>query len=429
MLKKIMTTVTAMLIMLSTGITVYENEPDIYEDEPNTYEDKPDTSDTIDTFIWRRVPVAEFPYYTILHSHEVGITVDGMDIINGESVPGAVYKDGRPWLDGLDTDGDIYINDEYIFYITLSGDSRIRTLIFNGTSLCIEGDGTLTAESIQPANSIYYEAARTYEPSMTLTVRENASVIGTDTPETASELNRQIKVNDIAVKDNGHLKCDDIAGKQICLYDNASVAAEHCSVDEIILADDSVMEVRGDYGKYPGLDITDDLKSCIYKITNMEIRDNARLSAECNTTDYGIFCRSTGTDAQITISGSGILDVSGSSGFGISAEKNYYSMIGMHDDSQVIINGFKVGLATRRLEINGGTLKINSDGDALQINPKALNYKRFGTGIYINGDAVSQSCDWLLDTSEDDNSFIALRSSQTGSKLKDLSITVKEKQQ
>ena len=413
MLKKIIVIMSAVFSMIFlAGVTSYGEETG--------------------TFTWRDVPVTRFPYFTILHSHDVGIKINGKDIINGESVPGAVYKDGRLWLDDLDIDGNIYINDEYPFHITLDGDSSIRNLIFNGTELYIEGRGSLTAESIQSVDTAYSDVSNT---SITLTIRENARVAGKNDPENDTELNKLLNVNNISIKNNGYLKCADLAGEHLSLYDNAYVSAEHCTVDEIILADDSIMKVRSNYEKYPKLDITEDLKSSIYNISKMEIRDNARLSAECYTTDYGILCLGTGTRSQITVSENGILEASGNSGVGIAAYQNYYSMFDMHDNSQVIINGFNNGLITRRLEISGGTLKINSDGTALQINPRALNYAYFGTGIYLYGDVISQSCDWILGKSlslfysstfaEED--YNTLRSRQTNNKLKDFSITVKEK--
>lgn len=411
MLKKICVITFAMFtVILMVGSTSYGEETD--------------------TFTWRGVPVTEFPYYIVLHdpNNKMDITVNGKDILHGENVKGAEYKNGRLWLNNLNIDGDIYINDESFFNITLSGESNIKKLIFTGTELTIEGDGSLTAGSIQSEDTTYYEIKHYYASSTKLTIRENARVIGKDNYETASELNKAIKVNDVTVKNNGYLKCADISVKQLNLYDNAYISTEHCSANNIALADDSIMQVIGNYKKYPKLEITDDLKSCIYDISEIEISDNAKLSVLCDTTDYGIFCSGMKATSQITVSGNGILNVSGNSEYGIVLDQNPFGALDIYDNSYVTINGFNVALLSKRLGINGGTLKINSNENALQINQTVSDYSPYDTGLYINGDVVSQSSDWVLSQIElDSTSKLTLNSAETGVILKDFSITVKEK--
>lgn len=392
-----------------------QNIIDEYGHEDKNYEIV--MEDFSGTSSWRGVQVTEFPYSVKWFPDGMSITADGKDILNGETVDGITYKGGKLILDGLDIDGDVYISGIDKLEIILSGDSDISKLKFIGTDLTIKGDGTLSAESIIPKESHHlYDTKR-------ITICENARIVSKVDYENITKLNESIKFTDISVKDNGYLETPSISGDSLNLSGNACVRTMHCSyLDRIALKGNSIMEVSGRYDKYPKLEITYELECCLKCTPQISVSGSSRLSVDCDTVT-GIDCYGH-LDSKVTVSDNGILEISGSSLYGLSLDIGTLGSLTMNGNALVTINGFDNALMAHRIEINGGTLDIHSNNIAVLVNYASND----DPGLFINGDIVSQSSEWVSSQPDPNITYeLALSSAETGDILKDFSITVKEK--
>lgn len=388
---------------------------DEYGDNDKMYEIV--MSDLTGTSSWRGVSVTEFPCSVKWFPDSLEIKADGRDVLNGEAAEGITYKDRTLFLDGLNIDGDIYISGLDKLDIFLSGDNDISDLKFMGTSLTIKGDGTLSAENILPKD--YH---RSHVPKW-ITICENARIIGKDEPEKSTSLNRTVRFTDITVKDNGYLETPSISGDCLTLSGNACVKTIHCEkFDDITLTGSSVMEVVSDYKKYPALKITYELHHSMYGTPQISVSGSSRLSVVCGTS-FGIDCYGR-TDSKVTVSDNGILEISGTSSYGLTLGTGIPGALTMNGNALVSISGSDHALTAHKIEISGGTLDIRSNEIAAYINFAASSE----TGLFINGDVVSQSSDWVLSQFEPGITYkLAVSSAETEEILKDFSITVKEK--
>ncbi|MCH5348729.1 MAG: leucine-rich repeat domain-containing protein [Oscillospiraceae bacterium] len=370
-------------------------------------------SDFGGTSSWNGVPVTEFPYSVKWYPTGMNIKADGKDILGGEAVDGITYEDGKLLLDGLNIEGEIFIQGIDELEIVLKGNNNISDLKFIGTYLTIKGDGTLSAEIIRPQK---------YN-TKTITICEDARIISKDDYENATKLNDSIKFTNINVMDNGYLETPSISGDSLMLSGNARVRTMHCDyLDRIVLEDNSIMEVVSEYEKYPKLEITYELRHCMHCTPQISVGGSSRLSVVCDTV-VGIDCYGH-LDSKVTVSGNGVIEISGSSSsYGLFLEGSLAALT-MNDNALITINGFDYALRAHKIEINGGTLDIHSDNVAAYIDTATLSE----TGLFINGDVVSQSSDLVFSPLEPDITYkLALSSAETGEILKDFSITVKEK--
>ena len=391
-----------------------QNIIDEYGDNDKMYEIV--MSDLTGTSSWRGVPVTEFPFSVKWFPEGMEIKANGRDVLNGKAPEGITYKDRTLFLDDLNIDGDIYISGLDKLDIVLTGDNNIKDLRFIGTDLTIKGDGALYTENIYPKtyHDYYFK---------TITICENARIIGKDDPERSTSLNRTVRFNKINIRDNGYLECPMLKGYDLSLSGSACVRTMHCEkFDDITLTGNSVMEVVSDYKKYPALKITYELRHCMYGTPQISVSGSSRLSVVSGTS-FGIDCYGR-TDSKVTVSDNGILEISGTSSSGLSLGTGIPGALTMNGNALVSISGSDHALTAHKIEINGGTLDIRSNEIAAYINFAASSE----TGLFINGDVVSQSSDWILSQFEPGITYkLAVSSAETEEILKDLSITVKEK--
>ena len=412
MFKKLFSIIFALsAVILFTGIRAYSDEAS-----------KP--------FTWRGVEVTEFPYVIKEYPKGMSVKADGKDILAGETVPGVSYKGGTLFLDNADIEKEIRVTGVPNLNVSLTGDNSVNRIIFTGAHMTVIGYGTLTVGKIDSSNQ-KYNSFSYYSPF--ITISENTRIYGKTDYENDTELNSPIRFSSIHIEDNGYLECADIRGSDLKLRDNARVKTSHCNHnEEISLSGNSVLEVVTDYEKYSQLEMGYELGRCLYGINRLTIRDDARLSIECDTKVYGIFCYWSNNE-KITVSDNGILEISGSSWYGVSLNESAFGTLEMNGNSQVRISGFDIGLMAKRIDINGGKLDIHSNECALQINDINSPYSSFESVLAINGDIVSQSCDWeVTDFTKEEMEqynwyYDILRSADSGEPLKDFSITVAPK--
>lgn len=391
--------------------------------EIQTYSDE-----DIKLFTWRGVEVTEFPYVIKEYPKGMSVIVDGKDILAGEKVQGVSYKGGTLILENADISEDIRVGGIEKLKVSLTGDNKVNRIVFGGTSVTVIGDGTLTTEHFGSNKRVYFS-------DTSLTISEKARVYGKKDYENDTELNSPLRFGSVTVKDNGWLAAADIKTYNLKLRDNAYVNASHCSsIDYLTLSGNSIMEVITDYEDYSKLEMDYTLGRCLYCVTCTDISDNAQLTVVCNDTPvYGMYCYG-GHNGRITVSDNGMFYITGSSGYGVYLDNSADGTLEMNDDSRVTIDGFDVGLIAQRVDINGGTLDISSNICAMQIDDIISPYSIFETVLSINGDVISQSCDWkVTDYTEEENEqygwcYDILRSADTGEPLKDFSITVAQKE-
>ena len=387
-------------------------------------------------FTWRGKEVTEFPYSVKQYPKEMKVTADGKDILRGETFPGVTYSKGRITLNNAHIDDKLYIKltgSGYAPEIVLIGDNYAEELTVNPSGfskVSVSGSGTLEVKSIKFVPDTSYRTM--------LTIKENARVTVSEDRENVTKLREAINASCISVRENGFLECSFLSGEELCLTDNAEVKTVHCETSSIFLSGSSVMEVESDYEKYPKLEVDYALTRGMYYIETITIEDDARLTQVSNTGAYGIFCYGN-YHGKITVSDNGTLDVSGSSYYGVSLGDCAFGSFEMNGNSRVRITGFTTALLARRIDINGGTLEIDSNGNAIQVYPRSAvsPYSSFEPGFYVNGETVSVSADgeekpldygWqILDTDPDNYHFCVIYNDKGDRELEDFSITVREK--
>lgn len=388
---------------------------------PDTVTDSPDNKNEAKEFIWRNTAVTEFPYTTKWYSEKIEITINGADILNGDAVDGAAYKGGKLRIDGLNIDGDIVVNSKKHFEIEISGNNSINNLLFNGPTLIISGDGTLTANTISDKKySLYYSSA--------IDIRGNAHIICREDFGNSSGLSETIFFNELYIKDNSSLQCANIGERVLSISGNAHVSTAHCSAEFIKLRDSSVIEIVSSYEKYPELEITDELNCAIYNVRELTIRNDARLSVKCGSAKYGIYSEM--ANPIISLIDNSVLDISGSSVCGIMLNGYNLGSLRMNGDPYAAVSSSGHTIYVGKIVVNGGTLDIHTDEEYLAGKLPTMNYPQDESeaGLYINGDVISQSCDWTYNISDFYNGYgLIFYSAETGETLKDLSVTVKEK--
>lgn len=369
-----------------------------FSDEPN---EKPDETESM---LWGdNKEISSFPYFSSYYPDDVQLEIDGKDILRGEKVEGVTYEKGVLTLDNVNIEVD---NANYaIAYsgmdeltIKLIGENRINAEIskpvFKKSSeemyVVFEGDGSLETYGIGAEKVVIKENAKITEES----------VVGW--------------AISLSISGNGEFRSGHIGYENISLSENAKIKAKRLGYVNLTLSGDSYMEVimDEDYtNSYSG-------GSAIGNAKKINIDDNAKLYVE-NKKGETIYSYS--GDAKVTVSGKGILEIKGNPGN--SALYLDGCILTINDEGTVKITGAEECVSAEKIIINGGTLDCHASGygTAILIVPFKDNTV---SGLFINGEIISQSCDnWEMTI----GSSIGIITSE-GKKLKDFSITVKQKE-